>query len=69
MYGTHDHVTPPASVAPLAERIGSERTDTLVVRSGHIGLLVGGSARKQTLPKITEWLASVEAEGKNSKDG
>jgi hypothetical protein len=27
------------------------------------------SARKQTLPKITEWLASVEAEGKNSQDG
>jgi polyhydroxyalkanoate synthase len=62
-------VTPPASVAPLAEQIGCERNDTLVVRSGHIGLLVGGSARKQTLPKITEWLASVEAEGKNSKDG
>jgi polyhydroxyalkanoate synthase len=65
VYGTHDHVTPPASVAPLTERIGSERNDTLVVRSGHIGLLVGGSARKQTLPKITEWLASVEAEAKN----
>src|SRR5438067_628661 len=67
VYGTHDHVTPPASVAPLADRIGSERTDTLVVRSGHIGLLVGGSARKQTLPKITEWLASVEAEGQQQQ--
>jgi polyhydroxyalkanoate synthase len=64
VYGTHDHVTPPASVAPLADRIGSERTDTLVVTAGHIGLLVGGSARKQTLPKVTEWLASVEADGK-----
>ena len=67
VYGTHDHVTPPASVAPLAERIGSERTDTLVVRSGHIGLLVGGSARKQTLPKITEWLASVEGGGQQQQ--
>lgn len=59
VYGLHDHVTPPRSVAPLTERVGSTQADALAVEAGHIGLLVGGSARKQTLPKITEWLATV----------
>jgi polyhydroxyalkanoate synthase subunit PhaC len=59
VYGTHDHVTPPESVAPLAGLVGSERADTLPIKAGHIGLLVGRSARKQTLPSITDWLEKV----------
>jgi hypothetical protein len=47
---------------------------TVVLKTGHIGLLVGGSARKQTLPKVTAWLASADADGKDGveadgKDG
>jgi polyhydroxyalkanoate synthase len=68
VYGTHDHVTPPASVAPLTERVGSARADTVVLKTGHIGLLVGGSARKQTLPKVTAWLASADADGKDGAE-
>jgi polyhydroxyalkanoate synthase len=61
VYGTHDHVTPPASVAPLTGLVGSARADAVALKAGHIGLLVGGSARRQTLPQITEWLAAVAA--------
>jgi Poly(3-hydroxyalkanoate) synthetase len=59
VYGTHDHVTPPDSVSPLAGLIGSARAHTVALKAGHIGLLVGGSARKQTLPTVTNWLASL----------
>ncbi len=64
VYGQHDHVTPPASVAPLTGLVSSARADTVVLRAGHIGLLVGGSARKQTLPQVTEWLTTVRAESR-----
>ena len=59
VYGTHDHVTPPNSVAPLASLVASTRADTLALNAGHIGLLVGRSARKQTLPSVTAWLDEV----------
>ena len=35
------------------------RADTLALNAGHIGLLVGRSARKQTLPSVTAWLDEV----------
>ena len=57
IYGTHDHITPPASVQPLGELVGSESARTVAVKAGHIGLLVGGSARRQTLPTIAGWLS------------
>ncbi|NMO02648.1 alpha/beta fold hydrolase [Gordonia sp. TBRC 11910] len=56
IYGTTDHVTPPASVAPLTALVGTGG-DERVLKAGHVGLLVGGSARKKTVPAIVEWLA------------
>ncbi len=58
IYGTYDHVTPPPSVTPLGELVGSDDSETLALKAGHIGLLVGSSARKQTLPAVTGWLAA-----------
>lgn len=58
LYGTHDHVTPPPSVLPLGELVGSTRSESRALAAGHVGLLVGGSARKQTLPVLAEWLKS-----------
>jgi polyhydroxyalkanoate synthase len=57
VYGTHDHVTPPPSVRPLGELVGSDDSKTMAVDSGHVGLLVGSSARKQTLPLLSVWVA------------
>jgi polyhydroxyalkanoate synthase len=56
IYGTYDHVTPPPSVTPLADVVGSDDSETLGLKAGHIGLLVGSSAKKQTLPAVTLWL-------------
>jgi polyhydroxyalkanoate synthase len=56
IFGTYDHVTTPQSVAPLGELVGSDDAQTKALKAGHIGLLVGGSAKKQTLPAITDWL-------------
>ena len=56
IYGKHDHVSPPASVAPLTELVGSEDREGVELRAGHVGLLVGGTARKSTLPTLDDWL-------------
>jgi poly[(R)-3-hydroxyalkanoate] polymerase subunit PhaC len=56
IYGTYDHVTPPPSVTPLGDLVGSDDSETRPLKAGHIGLLVGSSARKQTLPLISTWL-------------
>jgi polyhydroxyalkanoate synthase len=64
VYGTHDYVTPPDSVSPLAGLVGSARADTAALRAGHVGLLVGSSARKQTLPAVTDWLKSLRLSDK-----
>jgi len=57
VYGTHDHVTPPPSVTPLGRLVGSDDSETMGVKAGHVGLLVGSSARSQTLPLLSAWLA------------
>jgi poly[(R)-3-hydroxyalkanoate] polymerase subunit PhaC len=59
VYGEHDHVTPPPSVTPLANLVGSNVRQTVELKAGHIGLLVGRTARKQTLPAVTDWLKEV----------
>lgn len=61
VYGTHDHVTPPPSVTPLGELVGSSVCETVALKAGHIGLLVGGTSRRQTLPAVADWLESVAA--------
>lgn len=58
LYGGHDHVTPPASVAPLTALVGDGNGVERKLKAGHVGILVGGSARKQTVPAILEFLES-----------
>jgi polyhydroxyalkanoate synthase len=56
LYGAHDHVSPPGSVAPLTELVGSADSQGVQLRAGHVGILVGGTARKYTLPTVDDWL-------------
>jgi len=62
VYAEHDHVTPPPSVMPLTDLISSEVRDTVALKAGHIGLLVGRTARKQSLPVVTDWLKLVASD-------
>ncbi len=51
-----DHIVPEPVAAPLPELVGSEENDVLRLRAGHIGLVVGRTAAKVTIPRIIEFL-------------
>ena len=54
--GDKDHIVPPESTAPLEELLPD--ADVLRFPSGHVGLIVGGSAHRRTIPAIADWLES-----------
>lgn len=51
-----DHLAPIESAAPLTHAVGSTEAEEIRLNAGHVGLFVGRSARKITLPKVTEWI-------------
>ena len=51
-----DDIAPLASVEPLGKLVGSSEADTLKLAAGHVGLLAGRRAARETLPSIVEWL-------------
>jgi polyhydroxyalkanoate synthase len=53
-----DHIVPPATAAPAVDLVGSEEKDELQLDAGHIGLVVGRTAAKVTIPTIIEFLAA-----------
>ena len=53
---TRDHIVPEASAAPLIDLVGSPDKHELRLDAGHVGLLVGRTAAKTTIPTIIEFL-------------
>ena len=51
-----DHIVPEASAGPLIDLIGSPDKHELRLEGGHVGLLVGRTAAKTTIPTIIEFL-------------
>jgi polyhydroxyalkanoate synthase len=51
-----DHIVPIESAAPLIDLVGSEQKEELRLHAGHIGLAVGKTAAKVTIPTIIEFL-------------
>ncbi|WP_219414916.1 alpha/beta fold hydrolase [Pseudonocardia nigra] len=51
-----DHIVPEPAVAPLIDLVGSEDKHELRLDAGHIGLVVGKTAAKTTVPTIIEFL-------------
>jgi polyhydroxyalkanoate synthase len=47
---------PEASAAPLIDLVGSSDKHELRLDAGHVGLLVGRTAAKTTIPTIIEFL-------------
>ena len=45
-----DHIVPEPVAAPLPDLVGSEDSDVLRLDAGHIGLVVGRTAAKVTIP-------------------
>jgi polyhydroxyalkanoate synthase len=53
-----DHITPPCQSEGIMDLIGSEDKEVFRVRGGHIGIMAGRGAEKNTWPHIESWLAA-----------
>ena len=51
-----DHIVPSEAIGKLSEMVGSDDAEDLRLDAGHVGLVVGRSAHKQTLPALADWL-------------
>jgi polyhydroxyalkanoate synthase len=54
--GEKDHIVPLAGAQGLPDLVSSADKTELVVTSGHVGLFVGRSAQKKTLPPMCDWM-------------
>lgn len=53
-----DHITPPCQSEAVLEKISSTDTEVYRVPGGHIGIMAGSGASRQTWPHIEAWLAA-----------
>lgn len=53
-----DHITPPCQSERVMDLVGSEDKEIFRVRGGHIGIMAGRGAQKNTWPHIDQWLAA-----------
>ena len=54
--GLRDHIIPPDSACPLVDLIGSVDKQELRLDAGHVGLMVGRGAARNTLPVVIDFL-------------
>ena len=52
----HDHIAPYESTKPLLSLVGSEDTEDVVMRGGHVSLVAGANAVTRLWPKVADWL-------------
>ncbi len=55
--GTRDLVTPMWQSAQTPELVSSEDTHSLIVDAGHVGLVVGPTAKQDVWEPMMAWLA------------
>ena len=53
-----DHITPACQSEGAMDRVGSEDKEVFRVRGGHIGMMAGSGAEKNTWPHIESWLSA-----------
>ncbi len=56
-----DHITPPCQSEPIVSKVSSTDKEVYRVAGGHIGIMAGSGAHKQTWPHIDEWLGARSA--------
>lgn len=56
IYGSYDHLVPPAASVALKDVCGSQDYEELELAAGHIGVFVSGKSQTVVAPKIVEWL-------------
>jgi polyhydroxyalkanoate synthase len=53
-----DHITPPCQSEGVMPKLGSTDKQVFRVKGGHIGIMAGSGAEKNTWPHIERWLAA-----------
>ncbi|MBN3560650.1 class III poly(R)-hydroxyalkanoic acid synthase subunit PhaC [Aliamphritea spongicola] len=56
VYGSYDHLVPPAASKALKDLTASSDYRELEIKSGHIGVFVSQKSRKTLAPAISQWL-------------
>lgn len=64
-----DHIVPVASATRTLERVRSTKKRTEVLPGGHIGVVVGGLARRRLWPLLLEWMDDTGAKKTAAKTG
>jgi polyhydroxyalkanoate synthase len=64
-----DYIVPEPVAAPLPRLVGSQDNEVLRLDAGHVGLIVGRTAARVTIPRIIEFMrrrseAATESEGR-----
>ena len=54
--GERDHIVPAEATAPLIDLVGSDDKHELVLDAGHMGLVVGRTAARTTVPTIIDFI-------------
>jgi polyhydroxyalkanoate synthase len=57
-----DHITPPEAVTPMLPLVGSDDKSEMRLEAGHVGLIVGRTAARSTMPAIAEWITRRSGE-------
>ena len=60
--GEKDHIVPAAAASPVMDLVGSAQKTELRLKGGHIGLVVGRTAAKTTIPTIIDFLQKQSEE-------
>jgi polyhydroxyalkanoate synthase len=56
VWGKRDHIVPQPATAPLIDLVGSPDKHELALDAGHMGLVVGRTAARTTVPTIIDFL-------------
>ncbi len=67
IYGLYDHLVPPEACERLTQAVGSQDTEDICLRTGHIGIYVSSKSQREFAPKIATWLAERDAQRKLPK--
>ena len=57
--GSRDHLVPPDSTGDLSRLVGSDLAVESVLPVGHVGMFLGRSGRKTTIPAIGAWAGQI----------
>jgi len=52
----NDHITPPCQAETLQDKVSSKDKELFRIRGGHIGIMAGSDAARNTWPHINAWL-------------